>query len=118
MKRRTFLLGTGAAALGATAVLRESNEGGAYSPYFSTLNKALQSNGLARPNMVVDLDNDGVYDAGHDVLVTNGELGSAFCVFPPVPALGGVAMGAVSIGILSYGAVALGVFAYGLETLN
>lgn len=56
MKRRTFLLGTGLAAVGATALLKEDDEGGVYSPYFAKLNKALQRNGIARPSMVIDLD--------------------------------------------------------------
>ena len=56
MKRRTFLLGTGAAAIGATAMLRESDEGAPYSPYFAELNKALQSDGMARPSLIIDLD--------------------------------------------------------------
>ena len=56
MKRRTFLLGTGVAAVGATALLKEGDEGGIYSPYFAKLNKALQDQGLARPSMLIDLD--------------------------------------------------------------
>jgi D-serine deaminase-like pyridoxal phosphate-dependent protein len=56
MKRRTFLLGTSAAAIGTAALFREGNEGGPYSPYFAKLNKTLQSNGLARPSMIIDLD--------------------------------------------------------------
>jgi D-serine deaminase-like pyridoxal phosphate-dependent protein len=56
MKRRTFLLGTGAAAIGTAALLRERNEGGPYSPYFAKLNKTLQSAGLAKPSMIIDLD--------------------------------------------------------------
>ena len=65
MKRRTFLLGAGAAAIGTAAVLRESNEGGPYSPYFAELNRTLQSHGLARPSMVIDLDR---MDANIDVV--------------------------------------------------
>ncbi len=56
MKRRTFLLGTGAAAIGSAALLRQRNEGGPYSPYFARLNNALKSENIARPTMIVDLD--------------------------------------------------------------
>ena len=56
MKRRTFLLGSSAAAIGTAALFRESNEGGPYSPYFEKLNKTLQKNGLARPSMIIDLN--------------------------------------------------------------
>ncbi len=56
MKRRTFLLGSGAAAIATATLLRENNAGGPYSPYFAALNKALQSEGMARPSMIIDLD--------------------------------------------------------------
>lgn len=38
-------------------------------------------------DMVVDMDNDGVYDAAHDVLVTSVDMGPAFCVTAPPPAI-------------------------------
>lgn len=56
MKRRTFLLGAGTAAIGTAAVLRESDQGGPYSPYFKNLNHSLQHSGLARPAIIIDLD--------------------------------------------------------------
>lgn len=56
MKRRTFFLASGAAAIGATALFREGNEGGPYAAYFSELNQALKSQGLAGPSLLIDLD--------------------------------------------------------------
>ena len=56
MKRRSFLLGTGTAVIAAAAVLRESDQGGPYSPYFKSLNSSLQHTGLAAPAMIIDLD--------------------------------------------------------------
>lgn len=56
MKRRTFLLVSGAAAIGAAAAIRESDQGGPYSQYFQSLNLTLQNHGLGQPSMIIDLD--------------------------------------------------------------
>lgn len=57
MKRRTFVLGAaGAAAVGGLALLRPSDQGGPYTPYFSTLNDNLKKQGPGRPVLLVDRD--------------------------------------------------------------
>lgn len=63
MKRRTFLSGS-TALLGGTALavagggflLRPSDNGGGYTPYFSTLNETLRKTGPGRAIMVIDSD--------------------------------------------------------------
>jgi D-serine deaminase-like pyridoxal phosphate-dependent protein len=57
MKRRTFLLGGSAIALaGGAFLLRPSDNGGTYSPYFSALNNELKQRGPGRPLLVIDYD--------------------------------------------------------------
>jgi len=53
-KRRGVLLG--AAALAGAWWLRPNDEGGPYTPYFEQLNQALKEGGIARPRMLLDLD--------------------------------------------------------------
>lgn len=55
-------------------------------------------------DMVVDMDNDGVYDAVHDVLVTDVDMGPAFCVTAPppaVPTLNGAATAVMAVLMLT-----------------
>ena len=56
MKRRTFLLGAGAAAVGAGWLARPGDHGAPYDAYFSALNQELKKNGPMRPCLVIDLD--------------------------------------------------------------
>ena len=56
MRRRTVLLGTGALAVGAAAMLRPRDSGGPYSDYFAALNRELKAQGVARPCLLLDLD--------------------------------------------------------------
>ena len=57
-------------------------------------------------DMVVDMDNDGVYDAGHDVLVTEVARGSPFCITAPaaVPTLNDAGMAVMTVLMLAAGA--------------
>ncbi len=56
MKRRTLLLGTGAAAAGVAGTLlwKPSDNGAPHDDYFSTLNKLLKAKGPGRPSLIVD----------------------------------------------------------------
>lgn len=56
MKRRTFLLGAGAAAIGAGLAARPGDHGAPYDAYFSALNQELKKNGPMRPCLIIDLD--------------------------------------------------------------
>jgi len=56
MKRRTFLLSAGAAAIGAGWLARPGDHGAPYDAYFSALNQELKKNGPMRPCLVIDLD--------------------------------------------------------------
>lgn len=54
LKRRQLLLG--AAAAGGLWWLKPGNAGGAYSPYFDSLNRELQANRVSQPRIILDLD--------------------------------------------------------------
>jgi D-serine deaminase-like pyridoxal phosphate-dependent protein len=54
VNRRQLLFG--GAALSALAWLKPGDEGGSYDPYFADLNRELQSAGVGRPRLLVDLD--------------------------------------------------------------
>jgi D-serine deaminase-like pyridoxal phosphate-dependent protein len=54
LKRRTWLLGTAAAGLGAAALLRPADRGAPHSPYFRQLGAALAQAGIGQPTLVVD----------------------------------------------------------------
>ncbi|HET8732088.1 MAG TPA: alanine racemase [Moraxellaceae bacterium] len=56
MHRRTFLLGGAALAAGGIALLRPSDQGGPYPPYFAALNDLLRAKGPGRPLIVIDRD--------------------------------------------------------------
>lgn len=56
MKRRQFVLGATAAAVGAGFLLRPSDEGAPHDDYFATLNAELKKQGPMTPSMVIDLD--------------------------------------------------------------
>ena len=56
MKRRGFLIGGAAAAMGAGFLLRPGDEGAPHEDYFARLNAELKLNGPMRPVMLVDLD--------------------------------------------------------------
>ena len=56
MKRRHFVLGGLAAASGAAALLRPSDNGAPYPEYFAQLNRELKANGPMRPSLIIDLD--------------------------------------------------------------
>lgn len=56
MKRRTFLLGAGAAVIGGGWLARPGDHGAPYDAYFSELNQELKKNGPMRPCLVIDLD--------------------------------------------------------------
>ncbi|MGH8457305.1 MAG: DSD1 family PLP-dependent enzyme, partial [Stenotrophobium sp.] len=55
MKRRTFLLGTGAVVIGGW-LARPGDHGAPYDDYFRALNEELKKNGPMRPVMLIDLD--------------------------------------------------------------
>ena len=55
MKRRSFVIGAAGAA-GAALWLRPRDQGGPYSPYFASLNRALRESGPGRPVIVIDRD--------------------------------------------------------------
>ncbi len=56
MNRRQFLIGAIGAGLVTTFLLKPSDSGASYSPYFKELNDELMENGPYKPSMVVDLD--------------------------------------------------------------
>lgn len=56
MKRRHFVMGTGAALVAGAWLLRPSDRGGPYNEYFRTLNQELKAHGPMRPVMLIDLD--------------------------------------------------------------
>ncbi len=56
MKRRHFVLGTGAVLVAGAWLLRPSDRGGPYNEYFRTLNEELKAHGPMRPVMLIDLD--------------------------------------------------------------
>lgn len=56
MKRRNFLLGAGAVALGGAWLARPGDHGAPYTDYFRALNEELKKNGPMRPCLVIDLD--------------------------------------------------------------
>lgn len=57
MKRRTFILGGAAlAAAGGSILLRPTDNGGPYTPYFSAINQNLRQSGPGRALMLVDHD--------------------------------------------------------------
>ena len=56
MKRRHFVLGTGALLAAGAWLLRPSDRGSPYNDYFRTLNTELKAHGPMRPVMLIDLD--------------------------------------------------------------
>ncbi len=56
MKRRHFVLGATAAAVGGAFLLRPGDEGSPHSEYFASLNRELKKHGPMTPCMVIDLD--------------------------------------------------------------
>lgn len=56
MQRRTFLVGAGLATVAAGTLLRPSDHGAPYQPYFAQLNQALKAQGIGTPTLVLDLD--------------------------------------------------------------
>jgi D-serine deaminase-like pyridoxal phosphate-dependent protein len=56
MKRRHFMLGTGALLVGGAIWLRPGDRGSPYSEYFRSLNQELKAHGPMRPVMLIDLD--------------------------------------------------------------
>ncbi|MGJ8671011.1 MAG: alanine racemase [Oceanococcus sp.] len=56
MKRRHFVLGGMAAAVGGAALMRPQDNGMPYQEYFARLNSELKAHGPMRPSLVIDLD--------------------------------------------------------------
>jgi D-serine deaminase-like pyridoxal phosphate-dependent protein len=89
MKRRSFLIGGSALALaGGGFMLRPSDNGGGYTPYFDALNKELKHKGPGRSIMVID--HDRLMDNAHKIkasLPTNKHFRLVAKSLPSIPLL-------------------------------
>ena len=73
LSRRGFMGATGIAAVAGAITLRPTDNGAPYEPYFSALNQALKTAGIATPTMVIDRERLHA-NAGHVQAHVQGRL--------------------------------------------